>query len=634
MEVRLLKLELEGFRSFRERTVFEFPQGDSVVLINGKWIGSEVTSGTGKSSIMGALAFLLDISDSSIASLKNWYSKKMSVTGTFKVGDSIVEATRDPKLSLVIDGKEYDGLAKGAKEKLLEMLGGSTDVIEAITYRKQRKPGKIVNSTDSQIKEFLSGPLKLNEVEQAADDFTKKSNETTSGLELIKRDVQNLEMNLSMNVITQADLDAATGAVAAAECSVQPALAALENAKANLSTAQAALTEANAKVLQLSSNSAQADLQVQASQITAQANQIQAEISKINNIALQIQNKRRDNANLKESIMKIVDEIQRLTAGMCPTCSREWDKTEELRAQLTKNKDEQLFTMQSNLEYIKNSEPMLNELPALNQALAEANKSLAEVNRKMGEVSAPVQMARQNATNAQHAVNSAQSSVYTAESGVRSANQSVDNARKSLAALQARAGNYDSIVGKLAEAKKKLADQEREATVNALAAKMLGKTGFLGSIFDEILVDIEVRTNDMLQHFPNASQFRVHISSNKTIKTKGTVKKEISVTVSRDGMDVSLDDLSGGQQSAVELCSDLAAAEAVRARSGCALKWTCLDEVMDGLGSAEKEAVVSMIRQRVKGLVLMIEHATEIRESFDQVIEIEYDGRESRVVSV
>jgi hypothetical protein len=41
-----------------------------------------------------------------------------------------------------------------------------------------------------------------------------------------------------------------------------------------------------------------------------------------------------------------------------------------------------------------------------------------------------------------------------------------------------------------------------------------------------------------------------------------------------------------------------------------------------------------MIKERFKGLVFMIEHSTEIRESFDKIIEVEYDGRESHVISV
>jgi DNA repair exonuclease SbcCD ATPase subunit len=211
--------------------------------------------------------------------------------------------------------------------------------------------------------------------------------------------------------------------------------------------------------------------------------------------------------------------------------------------------------------------------------------------------------------------------MYSAKTGL----QNIENKRK----------NYETLLTKFEATKADIAAKELEQSINQGAASLLGRSGFLGSIFDEILTDIEVRTNDMLSHFPNASQFTVGISSTREIKSKGTTKKEISIGISRNGMELSLDDnASGGQQSGIELCSDLGAAEAIIARSGGSLKWICLDEVLDGLGAEEKRAVVAMIKERFKGLVFMIEHSTEIRESFDKIIEVEYDGRESHVISV
>ena len=252
-----------------------------------------------------------------------------------------------------------------------------------------------------------------------------------------------------------------------------------------------------------------------------------------------------------------------------------------------------------NLEYIKNAEPVLAGLPHL-------EAKLQGINGQIGQLTAPVDMAA----------------------------QSMKNAQSYLLTLINKRKNYETLSVKFESTKADLAKQERDLSVLSWSAKLLGRTGFLGSVFDQILSEIEVRTNDMLSYFPNASQLTVQISSTKLVKTKGTTKKEISIGISRNGIDLSLDDTSGGQQSAVELCSDLGAAEAIIARSGSALKWICLVEVMDGLGPTEKKEVVSMIKERFKGLVLMIEHATEIKDSFDQVIEIEYDGRESYVTTV
>lgn len=563
MEARLLSLELEGFRSFKNKATFEFPEGDSVILIDGKWKDQPVSSGSGKTSVIEGLAFLLDISSSPATALKNWDSKKMRVKGTFRIGNSIVEATRDPKLSLIIDGKPYDGLAKGAKERLYEMLGGNDEIIKSITYRKQRKPGKIVNSTDSQIKEFLMNPLGLNEVDAAADMFTKQSNLVISEITLLKRDEANLSSTLPMNFVSDQDL----------------------------ATSLTAYTSAKDQYDKLAAPNSTNELQLEATQINA-------EIQNINLVGNNVQGKRNHNSSLRDTVVRLQAEIEDLKKNACPTCKREWDAAKDLMDKKNAEIDGHVAIIRVNAEYIKNSEPMLLELPNM-------QARLQDVQRKIGEASAPVSLAHTSAINAYNAYNG------------------LVNKRK----------NYDQMAQRLAEAQSKVAAKERELLIAETSAKLLGRTGFMGSIFDEILTDIETRTNDMLQHFPNANQFTVQISSTKTVKTKGTTKKEISVGISRSGTDVGLDDISGGQQSAIELCSDLAAAEAVRSRSGCSLKWTCLDEVMDGLGSAEKEQVVNMIKNRVKGLVLMIEHATEIKESFDKVIGIEFDGKESYVTS-
>jgi len=564
MEARLLKLELEGFRSFKKKSAFEFPEGDSVVLIDGKWRDLPISSGSGKTSVVEGLAYLLDISTASASALKNWDSKKMIVKGVFKIGNSIVEAVRDPKLSLTIDGVPYEGLTKGAKEKLQELLGGNPEVIKSITYRKQRKPGKIVNSTDSQIKEFLTNPLGLNEVESASEVFVQQSNRISSAIELLKRDEQNIAMTLPMNTVTQEEVDRVEAAFQAATEQYNR-LAAPNDGDRTLNQ---------------------------------EAANLRAEIQKLNMLNQSINNKRNENATIKQTVLRLQSEIAHLEKNTCPTCSREWNQAQELLANKNAEIDRLIGQLRVNAEYVKNSEPMLSAGP-------QHEARLQEIQRLIGEASAPVQMARQTL----------ESSTYARNSLINKIN------------------NYNSMLQRQAKIQQDLAAQERELQIVSASAKLLGRSGFMGSIFDEILNDIEVRTNDMLQHFPNASQFTVQISSTRTTKTKGTTKKEISVNISKGGVDVNLEDISGGQQSAIELCSDLAAAEAIRSRSGCSLRWICLDEVMDGLGPNEKSEVVDMIRKRVKGLVLMIEHATEIKASFDKTINIEFDGRESHVVT-
>jgi DNA repair exonuclease SbcCD ATPase subunit len=567
MEVRLVSVEIEGFKSFLKRVLFTFPVGNAVVAICGKWKDSTVSSGSGKTSMIEAIAWVFGISDASVDSVKHWFApgKKPYVKVTLQAGPDTIEAIRDPKLSLVINGEPYNSLVKGAKEKLQEILGKNPEMVKAITYRKQRVRGKIVNSTDSELKEFLTQPLGLDEVETAAETFMQSTNRIQSSIDLMKRDVQNFEMTLPMNFVSDADLQAAGDA--------------FEAAKVRYDSLQ--------------------HTQKEYSELWHAAEEVKAEINKIHQLNAALQGKRRDNASYKTSILNLQREIAELEKNACPTCKRDWDASQNLKEAKMAEMDRFISAFEVNLEYIKNGEPVLTSLPNL-------EAKLQTINGQIGQLTGPVDVAAQSMKNAQNNLNS----------------------------LLGKRKNYESLSQKLENSKAAVAAQERELAIAQGAAKLLGRSGFLGSVFDEILADIEVRTNDMLAHFPNASQLTVQISSTKVVKTKGTSKKEISIGITRNGIDLSLDDISGGQQSAIELCSDLAAAEAIRARSGGALKWICLDEVMDGLGATEKKEVVAMIKDRVKGLVLMIEHATEIKESFDQVIEIEYDGRESYVANV
>ena len=86
MDIQLVSLEIEGFRSFRRRTLIPFPRGNAVMLISGHWKGSGVSSGSGKTTILEAIAVCLGISGATLASIKNWHSKKMYLKLTIQVG--------------------------------------------------------------------------------------------------------------------------------------------------------------------------------------------------------------------------------------------------------------------------------------------------------------------------------------------------------------------------------------------------------------------------------------------------------------------------------------------------------------------------------------------------------------------
>jgi len=593
MDIQLVSLEMEGFGSFKKRVKISFPRGNAIMLLSGQWKGSGVSSGSGKTTILKAIAVCLGIGGGTLSSLKNWDSKKMFVKLTIQVGPDTVEIVMDPKLSLIINGEQYPGLTKGPREKLMEILGTNEDMLEILTYRKQRAKGTIVRATDSDLKEYLTGPLKLGEVEQAVEEFTQSANKTAEAIKLTQRDIQHYELNMPGNYVTQEEIDRAYETHNKAKIEFlslgSPAASDSINAEINaVKTEQYGLRQ--------------------------EMNLVHQEAKKIEDLKYSVNSKKTENTGLKSQIISLQAQVQKLEKNACPTCEREWDAARAYLDQKNAEIDHLIERMKANIEYVKNAEPILQSVQQVSARLVELtnedaalNERLRDLNGKLGSLSAPFRLA-------ESAMNSAAANLQTVIS---------------------KANFYQKQLGEYEQLKRKLASEESTLAIEQGAVSLLGRSGFLGSIFDEILADIEVRTNDMLSYFPNARHFTVTISSNKFVKTKGTTKKEISVTISNNGIDVDLDNnCSGGQQGAIELCSDLAAAEAIRARSGCAVQWTGLDEVMEGLGPDEKKAVIEMIKGRVKGLVLMIDHATEIKESFDKVVSIEYDGRESYVATI
>ena len=127
----LLKIELEGFRSFKDNAIIEFPD-TGAVLISGKYKNEQISSGSGKSSILMAIAYALGFCDLPATELKNWNSKSFCVKLQLKNNNEIIEIIRNPKLQITVSGETYTGTS--AQEKLDKILGVNSDFLKILTY--------------------------------------------------------------------------------------------------------------------------------------------------------------------------------------------------------------------------------------------------------------------------------------------------------------------------------------------------------------------------------------------------------------------------------------------------------------------------------------------------------------------
>jgi len=278
-----------------------------------------------------------------------------------------------------------------------------------------------------------------------------------------------------------------------------------------------------------------------------------------------------------------------------PTCQREWEKSNNLKELKESNKKALLDKMQVNLSVIKNAQTaLLSEFP-----LIEERQRLSQL---IGEKKAPVDAMRQTVAMAK------------------------SNLSNLMYHLTADNNNKQRLVLAQEELQKL---KDKKITITS-AVEIIGRNGFLGSIFDEVLIEIESRINEMLLQIPNVSTFTIGISSTSMTKA-GNAKKSICTVLYKDGKEISIKSLSGGQMCSLELCADLAVRETICSRAGTNLGWLALDEAMDGLDIESKSAALDIVKLKVNGLVLVVDHSTEVKEGFEKVVEVEFDGRCSRV---
>lgn len=163
---------------------------------------------------------------------------------------------------------------------------------------------------------------------------------------------------------------------------------------------------------------------------------------------------------------------------------------------------------------------------------------------------------------------------------------------------------------------------------------LIGREGFLGSIFDEVLEEISHETSEILKSIPNVSRVTVRFKSESQTQ-KATVKRSIIPVVMKSGLEIPLSaGLSGGMMTAVELAIDLAVANVISRRTGKMPGWLVLDESFEGLGIIEKEACSEILKRNSSNrLILVVDHSTEFKEMFDGFIEIESADEVSRLVA-
>jgi DNA repair exonuclease SbcCD ATPase subunit len=273
---RLVSLRLKGFRSFINESEINFPES-GMMLFRGRNLDSGGSSGSGKSSLLLAITYLLGFCRFPATALQSWLTEEpLQVTGTFEVDDGKgarreLVISRGQKLTLSLNGTEVEGSAKQLEDKITKYIGLPPELLAALTYRGQKQPGLFLSKTDAQKKEFLTTLLDLGKFEEQVERSTatvKTLESKVQGSEYLvaklTSDIQGRRENFKpalvadeKNLQSQLDMalahsDRIRGQVAAIRAKVKSFEAGVEDGALKIrAEAQARINELNAAISDL-----------------------------------------------------------------------------------------------------------------------------------------------------------------------------------------------------------------------------------------------------------------------------------------------------------------------------------------------------------------------------------------------
>jgi DNA repair exonuclease SbcCD ATPase subunit len=224
-----------------------------------------------------------------------------------------------------------------------------------------------------------------------------------------------------------------------------------------------------------------------------------------------------------------------------------------------------------------------------------------------------------------------QRDLAAAETGLTTARKFND---EMLQIQKSRTNQLEALKNAAGSAQERLSVAEAKANAESEFIRMVGREGFMGAIFDEILAEISDETNSLLGRIANTQSVVLTFES-EVLTQKGTTKKEIRPVVTIGGAKATslAAGCSGGMRTAIELAVDVAMRRVITRRTGSFPQWLCLDEAFEGLDFSSKEACMEILAaQASESLILVVDHNTVFQELFTKRIVVENHLGESRIV--
>lgn len=657
--ISLKNIKLKAYTCFVNEQETGLLPTSGLIGIRGKNLDTGGSSGAGKSSFVSSIAFALGFSASALTELQSfeWLTdEKLQVELELETHHGPAILRRGNVFFLRINGQEIKGGAKEKEKALSELIGVSCDFRQALTYREQKQPSLILSMTDSNKKEFLSQLLGLQELEDQIEAYNKKANEYTKVVsekditiktlssQLVEPERPNFESKSQINdslVQKHFHLKELTESISKVELTLKKEQNDFESIQN---------TKTHERLQQLTEHF-KAEDQKSTERLKAVENEIKDLDQKLKESIDRIvvlSKKELELSGLEKEVEKVDKEIQGIENYTCPTCGQSWfvknDEKEKLHLHRNILQD-QLTVCFTAQDLLQKEEHIGWEFKAELEKKKEL-KNFIISDKKDKKAAFELETWRvKNESGRDFA-----SKFSTIVQGLDDEKKELEQTKFSIKLLEAKlieidkqnalkekhfnelAKKYDTLKGFIdkhqADKDKfsKLYDQELDYI------DLLRK--FLGIIFEEVLNEIANEANECLKHLPNVATTTIQFATERTT-LKGIIRQEIRPIINRDGHQMALGRLSGGQDTAVELAVDLALGKVIGRRTGTFLGWIILDEPFTGLDTISREACLEVLKYAANDrLIMIIDHSVDTAEMFDGFINLTSSNEVSTISKV
>lgn len=174
-----------------------------------------------------------------------------------------------------------------------------------------------------------------------------------------------------------------------------------------------------------------------------------------------------------------------------------------------------------------------------------------------------------------------------------------------------------------------IANNKRELELYKTLSAVYSPTGAQAYVLDSVVDSF----NEVIQKYidlmnPDMSYILNSFKEN----AKGDVVAKFSETLTKDGEDVSVGSLSGGEEKGLSLCVDFALLEVLETQFGMSLNPIILDEPFDGLDAAGREIVVDLLENLARNRqIFVVDHASESKAMFTRFVRVEKRNKISTI---